>query len=143
MAVASAIDLGLHKDAAAYVESGSMSIDHYRLRNVAWWGTYIYERGWSVYVGRLPNAHKDISCAHPHASDDNILSFSGSLVSLLRITDLILEQLYSGGNGTQLSSARAAQLHTSLLQWHSSLPFSEQIDLDLQPSPPAQILLLQ
>lgn len=143
MAVASAVDLGLHKDASAYVEQGRMPLDQYKLRNVAWWGTYIYDRGWSVYVGRLPNAHKDISCPHPHTSGDSSLSFSGSLVSLLRITDIILEEFYSGQLVQKVAIPTLSDCHTRLLEWHKSLPVSEQIDLELQPSPAAHVLLLQ
>jgi hypothetical protein len=113
------------------------------MRNVAWWGTYIYDRGWSVYVGRLPNGNRDISCPHPHSTGDSALSFSGSLVSLLRITDTILEELYSGQLLQTPKRSIAFDCHERLLAWKKGLPEPEQVDLDLQPSPSAPVLLLQ
>lgn len=143
MAVSSAIDLGLHKDASAWLERGRLTAEDYRVRNITWWGTYIYDRGWSVYVGRLPNGNRDISCPHPYSSGESALSFSGSLVSLLKITDRIMQEFYSGEPFKRLSQETAAELHQHLLEWHSTLPLSDNLDLDLQPSPLANVIVLQ
>lgn len=143
MAVSSAIDLGLHKDSSPWLEKGKLTIEDYRHRNIIWWGTYIYDRGWSVYVGRLPNGNRDISCPHPYASGESALSFSGTLVSLLKIIDRIMQEFYSGEPFQRLSQETAAELHQNLLDWYNGLPLSETLDLDLQPSPLANVIVMQ
>lgn len=44
MAMRLAIDLGLHMDAAPFVERGLMDISEVRLRSYVFWGTYSHER---------------------------------------------------------------------------------------------------
>lgn len=39
-----AIDLGLHIDAAPFVERGIIDINEARLRSYVFWGTYSHER---------------------------------------------------------------------------------------------------
>ncbi|KAJ5753596.1 uncharacterized protein N7511_007749 [Penicillium nucicola] len=62
MAMRLATDLGLHIDAAPFAERGLIDYDEARLRSSTFWGTYIHERMWSLYVGRPESIdHLDIT----------------------------------------------------------------------------------
>ncbi|KAE8345041.1 hypothetical protein BDV24DRAFT_171008 [Aspergillus arachidicola] len=66
MAMRLATDLGLHIDATPFTERGLMDLEEARLRSQTFWGTYIHERMWSLYVGRPESIDQlDISVQQP------------------------------------------------------------------------------
>ncbi|CUM65837.1 uncharacterized protein PRCAT00003486001 [Priceomyces carsonii] len=54
MAVRIAIDLGIHHDAAKLAELGYISEEEVKVRNTTFWGCYLFDQGWSSYLGRPP-----------------------------------------------------------------------------------------
>lgn len=146
MASSSALDLGLHMDSAAAVESGRMSIVDYHARNTVWWGVYVYASLWGLYVGRPSLVHAvEITCPHPSAAQQGS-SFFGHLVSLTRITNSVIVELYStlpSSIDLRTPSSAADAAHERLLTWYNELPVEFTLDLELNPAPPAQVILLQ
>ncbi|GKZ37272.1 hypothetical protein AbraIFM66950_008729 [Aspergillus brasiliensis] len=68
MAMRLATDLGLHIDAMPFTDRGLMDHDEAQLRSQIFWGTYIHERRWSLYVGRPESIDQlDISVRQPSA----------------------------------------------------------------------------
>ncbi|KAJ5683446.1 hypothetical protein N7462_006611 [Penicillium macrosclerotiorum] len=66
MAMRLATDLGLHIDATPFTETGLMDTGEARLRSQTFWGTYIHERMWSLYLGRPESIDQiDISVQQP------------------------------------------------------------------------------
>jgi Fungal specific transcription factor domain len=47
-----AIDLGLHLDSRKLVDMGYLTEEQYRVRAITFWGCFIFDRGWSAYMGR-------------------------------------------------------------------------------------------
>ncbi|KAF2105284.1 fungal-specific transcription factor domain-containing protein [Lophiotrema nucula] len=52
MAMRLATDLGLHLDTQSYVVAGLLDSEEAIIRRVVFWGTFIHERMWSLYMGR-------------------------------------------------------------------------------------------
>ncbi|KAM0750751.1 hypothetical protein T439DRAFT_348051 [Meredithblackwellia eburnea MCA 4105] len=141
MSAGSAIDLGLHTDATPLRESGAITLEEFSVRNMVWWGSFCYERLWSLYVGR-PSIFVTKTIQTPPPPQDTIC---GSLVRLLQITDVITTTLYSGSpfqSTTVALSSWVDDIHQRLLDWQESLPLQQTLDLELQPSPPAEVILL-
>ena len=47
-----ALDLGLHLDSQRLVELGYLSEEDYYVRSITFWGLFLFDRGWSTYMGR-------------------------------------------------------------------------------------------
>ncbi|KAK4053942.1 hypothetical protein OIO90_003779 [Microbotryomycetes sp. JL221] len=137
-----AVDLGLHSDVAELVEVGGMTQEQFRMRCIIWWGVYEYASLWGLYVGRPSIINvQQINCPHPSMTDGQ--TFTASLVSLIQISNSITKELYSGSHLiAPPDSATVLDMHQRLLEWHSSLPATETLDLELQPSPPPHVILL-
>ena len=52
MAFRMALDLGLHLDCTGLSEVGYLSPEETRARNTTFWGCYLFDQGWSLYLGR-------------------------------------------------------------------------------------------
>lgn len=52
MAVRLSTDLGLHLNTQSYVDAGFLDAEEALLRRVVFWGAFIHERMWSLYLGR-------------------------------------------------------------------------------------------
>ncbi|KAM0791187.1 hypothetical protein ACM66B_005671 [Microbotryomycetes sp. NB124-2] len=138
MACSCAVDLGLHQDVSELVEVGGMTTEQYQVRRVIWWGTFEYASLWGLYVGR-PSiiSVQQISCAHP------VDSFTSSLVTLIQIANSITKELYSGSHLiAPPDSTTVLEMHQNLLDWHSALPATDTLDLELHPSPAPHVILL-
>jgi hypothetical protein len=52
MAIRMALDLGLHLDCTSLSQVGYLSAEDYKVRNTTFWGCYLFDQGWSLYLGR-------------------------------------------------------------------------------------------
>lgn len=75
MAVRLATDLGLHVDAQNFVREGIITQEEADMRSMIFWGTFVHDRMWSMYVGR-PCAleSKHITLAHPQGAVDGAVT---------------------------------------------------------------------
>ncbi|KAF2799540.1 hypothetical protein K505DRAFT_196071, partial [Melanomma pulvis-pyrius CBS 109.77] len=156
MAVRLATDLGLQLDTQAYVDAGILDVEEAMLRRVVFWGAFIHERMWSLYLGRPVSLHEQAITAPPYVCatyeqkywqpyvdefedfafprlSDPIEELHKHNATLCAKMTRVRETLYSD---SVVSSLGAQQLHdfasnmrSELLEWHSSLPPSLLVDL--------------
>ncbi|ANB14732.1 Cha4p [Sugiyamaella lignohabitans] len=66
MAFRMAVDLGLHLDCKSLCECGFLTHDDYIVRNATFWGCYLFDQGWSTYMGRPSVIHlSDVTVSRP------------------------------------------------------------------------------
>ncbi|CDK26333.1 unnamed protein product [Kuraishia capsulata CBS 1993] len=139
MAFRMAVDLGLHLDSAKLKESGLVSEEEIAVRNATFWGCYLFDQGWSAYLGRpsvirihdvglaLPQYHSEPStkwvpfCPH---TDIPVIPINfypeNTLVAILKLY-LILETVMTKldafrGKKTTTSKNRMRQDYKEFLQ---------------------------
>ncbi|KAI0145003.1 fungal-specific transcription factor domain-containing protein [Pestalotiopsis sp. NC0098] len=66
MAVRLAYDFGLHTSPKQYVDTGEMTPTEARLRNTTFWGVFVVDRMWAIYLGRpFQSCLEDITVERP------------------------------------------------------------------------------
>ncbi|KAK6219372.1 hypothetical protein LQW54_002360 [Pestalotiopsis sp. IQ-011] len=66
MAVRLAYDFGLHTSPKQYVDTGEMTPTEARLRNTTFWGVFVFDRMWAIYLGRpFQSCLEDITVERP------------------------------------------------------------------------------
>ncbi|KAJ6092302.1 hypothetical protein N7467_004271 [Penicillium canescens] len=160
MAMRLATDLGLHIDAAPFAERGLIDHDEARLRSSTFWGTYIHERMWSLYVGRPESIdHLDITVqlnfpgdCHPDANNTwrpyidkdqqskrweapaLLHEVAQGTVTLCTKMASIRKVLYGSPRGSQPDIKKlyafAVKARAELALWVSGLPESISVDTD-------------
>lgn len=160
MAVAAALDQGLHADVTSWLEGQRITKEAYRIRIVTFWGLVTYEKLWALYVGRPSLIRSNIvtvptpdqlAVSTGHLAGQNAARQHGlfllALVELLRMTDSVVEKLYMAPSAfertTQLSEW-TEETERDLSTWLSSLPPFLKLDLthsDTAPVSPHMLLL--
>ncbi|KAM0468696.1 hypothetical protein ACHAP7_010678 [Fusarium lateritium] len=173
MAVRLCVDLGLHMDVTEHKLSGLLTQDDMNIRQTTFWGVFIHEHMWSLYVGRPWNMGiQNITVGRPvenHSADgssrtwkpypravgqsiipDSEMPFSlevctAANIGLCEFMKRINATLYSGCMmGLDALVAFLSQTEADLIAWHNSLPRSLQIDpLDMERVYPPAVLQLK
>jgi hypothetical protein len=66
MAVRISADLGLHLDLSSHVQAGKLSQHELDVRRTTFWGVFVHDNMWSLYVGRPWGINiRDISISRP------------------------------------------------------------------------------
>jgi hypothetical protein len=63
MALRLVFDLGLHLDIKGHSSASDLSPREAGLRSTTFWGSFVLDRLWSLYVGRPPAIHSEIITA--------------------------------------------------------------------------------
>jgi hypothetical protein len=156
MAVRLATDLGLHLNMQAYVDAGFLDAEEALLRRVVFWGAFIHERMWSLYMGRPVSLdEKTITVPEyvpvteeqrfwqPYVDDfensnfprlpDPIEELHNHNATLCAKMTRIRETLYSDAVVSTLCPQElhdfAHGMREELLEWHVQLPTSLFVDL--------------
>jgi hypothetical protein len=156
MAVRLATDLGLQLDTQAYVDAGILDIEEAMLRRVVFWGAFIHERMWSLYLGRPVSLNEQSITAPPYVSSnyeqkcwqpyvdeyedfpfpplpDPIEELHKHNAALCAKMTRVRETLYSDSVRSPLGAQQlqefASNMRSELLQWHSNLPETLLVDL--------------
>jgi hypothetical protein len=66
MAVRLATDLGLHLDSQIYLDAGIIDHEKVLARRVVFWGAFIHERMWSLYLGRPVSLNENSITTPPY-----------------------------------------------------------------------------
>jgi len=73
MAVRISADLGLHLDLSSHVQDGRLSSRELDVRRTTFWGVFIHDNMWSLYVGRPWGINiRDISIPRPPKEEDKV-----------------------------------------------------------------------
>jgi hypothetical protein len=89
------LDLGLHLDPYPLVEKGLMSREDAHVRLLAFWGCYVFDKGWAAYLGRTGESiskHVAVSSTDSFARQTPYEAIS----SLLRSQRLLPMKIGSG-----------------------------------------------
>ncbi|ETS79826.1 hypothetical protein PFICI_07355 [Pestalotiopsis fici W106-1] len=79
MAVRLSADLGLHMDVTKHRESGLLSQHDVEMRSIAFWGVFIHDNMWSLYLGRPWGiGMRDITVSRPPTHLDESIGRSWS-----------------------------------------------------------------
>ncbi|EHK99394.1 putative Nitrogen assimilation transcription factor nit-4 [Glarea lozoyensis 74030] len=157
MAVRISADLGLHLDLSRHVQDGQLTSHELDVRRTTFWGVFIHDNMWSLYVGRPWGINiRDISISRPptgldrvrnkiwkpyydemDAADsenekpglyDPVEACADSNVSLCAMMRRLSRIL-----GRDLSDAElrdfASDMRREFAQWHESLPEELAVDL--------------
>lgn len=148
MASRMALDLGLHLDCKGLSHVGYLTAEDYRVRNSTFWGCYIFDQGWSLYLGRQSIMHlTDVTVDKPEYLDDEpaetwvpVYSFKNNdlsttpvqfyphntLTSIFKLSgimeDIISTVYIPGRQGDRETVAKCQNLINRLTQWEDSLP---------------------
>ncbi|KDB21487.1 hypothetical protein H109_06581 [Trichophyton interdigitale MR816] len=132
-----AIDLGLHRDCSSFTDKFSpMDIE---ARSIAFWGCVIFDRLWSLYLGRQYCLRLDgeVTVLRPAATaavSEMIATWEARLADawsiLLEIVGFICEAL----NQNKCTMSRVNELGDRLKTWYSGLDPSLQYQSDSPPS---------
>ena len=157
MAVRLAVDLGLHLDLQSYVDAGVIDHEEAVIRSTVFWGAFVHDRMWSVYVGRpVALEDKHITLAPPmddfepleqHSwvpyldeskNNDNpslpnpIEQMTRCNVSLCAKMCRIRESLYADKKSSpqhyEETQRFAVSMRAELEEWLSSLPATLRVD---------------
>lgn len=72
MAVRLAYDFGLHMSPKQYVDTGEMTPTEARLRNTTFWGVFLIDRMWAIYLGRpFQSCLEDITVERPLSGESH------------------------------------------------------------------------
>lgn len=147
MAFRIALDLGLHLDCSNLVEAGLLNSEDVVARKTTFWGCYIYDQGWSVYLGRPPLIPKNVITVEQFTAsvkepepwrpvDPNgkmEMAFSlpyfpdatfSAIASLMQILAEIHTVLYHTRRKMRKTEALQflSDKHGQLMNWYSDLP---------------------
>ena len=148
MAFRMALDMGLHLDSNHLLESGHLSVEEYQVRNATLWGCYLFDQGWSTYMGRPSVIHMEYVTADKLTYDANevalewypILSETirgqsieyyphNTLTAIVKLSEIIEEivgRLYAPKHRQSRSleyfEAKVKALLDKLNEWEESLP---------------------
>ncbi|ODQ54630.1 hypothetical protein SAICODRAFT_5832 [Saitoella complicata NRRL Y-17804] len=144
-----ALDLGLHLDCRRFVEVGAMRAEEAEIRSVTFWGCYVFDKGWSTYMGRpslIPA--DDVTVPKPNISLNeealpwrayyepsfpiqqlpdvplHLYSTFGSICSLTEILGSLMQGLYSSSPtkvGASGRVGRVGEIWTRLRGWEDGL----------------------
>ncbi|KAF2009748.1 hypothetical protein BU24DRAFT_312985, partial [Aaosphaeria arxii CBS 175.79] len=156
MAVRLALDLGLHLDNEVYVDAGILSPEEATLRRVVFWGAFIHERMWSLYLGRPVSLDEAAITISPYVATttepkywqpyvdeyedfeyppllDPIEELNRHNATLCAKMTRIRESLYSDAIVSTLGAQQlhdfASSMRAELLEWQRSLPECLNVDL--------------
>ncbi|KAH6629422.1 fungal-specific transcription factor [Boeremia exigua] len=156
MAVRLATDLGLHLDNQAYVDAGILDIEEATLRRMVFWGAFIHERMWSLYLGRPVSLNETAITTpsyavtaterkfwQPYIDEHEDHSFPALIdpieelhrsnatlcAKMARIRDTLYSDAVVSALGSQQLHDFASSMRSELTQWHLGLPESLQVDL--------------
>lgn len=148
-----AIALGLHLDSVDIKDKKGLSEEEVRVKKTTFWGCYIFDQGWGLYLGR-PYAINDEEISLPFPSyineaplawypfyelsdsadaDDSIAfqpnNTSTAIIKLYRILKDITRALYSAKRASKKNYEELlTDCYNKLLDWKSELPSSFQMD---------------
>lgn len=148
MASRMALDLGLHLDCKGLSHVGYLTAEDYRARNSTFWGCYIFDQGWSLYLGRQSVMRlADVTVDKPEYLVNElaeawvpVYSFNrndratapvqfyphNTLTAVFKLSgiieDIISTVYIPGRRGDHETAARCRVLISRLVQWESSLP---------------------
>jgi hypothetical protein len=134
-------ELGLHKDDAEFQSYQSSPMD-LEVRRVVFWGSFTYDRGWSLYLGRPYALNlQDVTISPPSLLSDKTSSYSTELSILLAWTTLftVVGDICNALNKKPFTYTQMQNLRQTLLAWQSSLG----PDLKHVPGCPPAVLVLQ
>ncbi|KAM5352840.1 hypothetical protein ACJ41O_005562 [Fusarium nematophilum] len=173
MAVRLSADLGLHLDVTEHRHSGLLTQRDLEIRRTTFWGVFIHEHMWSLYVGRpygmgtqnitvarpaesqLDRQRQRTWTPYPSAAGQSAIPEAGipfqleactaANASLCELMKRINTTLYSGCMmGLDALVNFLIQTERDLMAWQKSLPPSLQIDpLDLERIYPPAVLQLR
>ncbi|CAN9205833.1 unnamed protein product [Alternaria alternata] len=156
MAVRLATDLGLHLDNQVYVDAGIIDAEEASLQRVVFWGAFIHERMWSLYLGRpvsldehaittppcvakvgeqklwRPYIDEYADFGFPALVDpiDELHRNNATLCAkMARIRDTLYSDSVVSVLGAQQLHDFASGMRAELAQWHKDLPESLKVDL--------------
>lgn len=148
-----AIALGLHLDTVDIKDNKGLSEDEIRVKRATFWGCYIFDQGWGLYLGR-PYAINDdeISLPFPSYIDESPISWSPfyelsdsvavndsiefqprntstAIIKLYRILKDITRALYSSKRARKKNYKELlTDCYNKLLDWKSELPSTFQMN---------------
>ncbi|KAF3479687.1 putative Fungal specific transcription factor [Arthroderma uncinatum] len=130
-----ALDLGLHRDCSSL--SDRMTPMDMEARNIAFWGCVVFDRLWSLYLGRQYCLRLDgeVTAPRPGAAVNGMTpSWEARLADawsgLLEIVGFICESL----NQNKCTMSRVNELGDRLKGWYDGLHVSLQYQRDSPPS---------
>ncbi|USP78019.1 putative nitrogen assimilation transcription factor nit-4 [Curvularia clavata] len=156
MAVRLATDLGLHLDNQVYVDAGIIDAEEATLQRVVFWGAFIHERMWSLYLGRPVSLDEKTITTPPYIATiseqklwrpyiddsadfgfpalvdpiDELHRNNASLCAkMTRIRDTLYSDSVTSVLGAQQLHNFASSMRAELTQWHRDLPESLKVDL--------------
>ena len=156
MAIRLATDLGLHLDSQKYIDAGIIDHEEALLRRVVFWGAFIHERMWSLYLGR-PVSLDENAITTPqyvastveqkywqlYVDDDEDSNFpplpdpieelhknNASLCAkMTRVRDTLYSDAVNSTLGAQQLHDFASDMRSEMTEWHQNLPDSLCVDL--------------
>lgn len=155
MAVRLATDLGLHLDNQIYVDAGILDPEEATLRRVVFWGAFIHERMWSLYLGRPSSLDEKTITTPPYTATsdkpkywtpyvdeyedfdfpplpDPIEELHKNNATLCAKMTRIRDTLYSDSVVSPIAAQQlhdfASNMRSELLRWHSQLPECLSVD---------------
>jgi hypothetical protein len=156
MAVRLATDLGLHLDSQIYLDVGIIDQDEALSRRVVFWGAFIHERMWSLYLGRPVSLNENAITTPPYVASvteqkywqpyiddcedsnfpplpDPIEELHKNNASLCAKMTRVRETLYSDAVNSMLGAQQlhdfASSMRVELMGWYEHLPESLRVDL--------------
>lgn len=156
MAVRLATDLGLHLDSQIYLDAGIIDHEEALARRVVFWGAFIHERMWSLYLGRPVSLNESFITTPPYVArvteqkywqpyiddcedsifpqlPDPIEELHRNNASLCAKMTRVRETLYSDAVNSAVSAQQlhdfASNMRAELVGWHEHLPDSLRVDL--------------
>ncbi|KAL5117988.1 hypothetical protein ACEQ8H_004133 [Pleosporales sp. CAS-2024a] len=156
MAVRLATDLGLHLDNQIYLDAGIIDHEEALARRVVFWGAFIHERMWSLYLGRPVSLNENSITTPPYVAKvteqkywqpyiddcedsifpqlpDPIEELHRNNASLCAKMTRVRETLYSDAINSAVGAQQlhdfASNMRAELVGWHDHLPDSLRVDL--------------
>jgi hypothetical protein len=156
MAARLATDLGLHLEHGLAVDAGIIDAEEAALRADLFWGVFIHERMWSLYLGRPVSLDEKVITAPTHSRTntqikywrpyedehedfdfpplpnhiDELHSVNATLCAkMTRIRETLYSDLGLHSPGAQVLHDFASSMRLELLQWLSELPDMLRVDL--------------
>ena len=116
-------ELGLHKDDAE-LQANRLSTMDLEVRRAVFWGSFAYDRGWGLYLGRPCALHlDDVPISTPCVLPDGTSSSSADLHILLAWATLftIVGEICTALNKRTFNNHHLQTYRQKLLAWESSL----------------------
>ncbi|KAA8911967.1 hypothetical protein TRICI_003653 [Trichomonascus ciferrii] len=166
MASRMALDLGLQLDCKGLSHVGYLTAEEYRARNSTFWGCYIFDQGWSLYLGRQSVMHlADVTVDKPeylynesaelwvpvysfknnHVSTTPVQFYPHNTLTAIFKLSGIMEDIIStvyipGRQGDHETVGKCQRLIKRLAEWEDSLPDGVKSN-DEETSHPSVIML--